>query len=160
MDVIIIDIPTIPGNSALNAPFQGKILLNSYSHSVSLPMATDAANNERTMGKPNFSEMSFSKVTDKSTPMLYAACAKGQKLGKATVSIGRNENGNFMELLKYELENAMVSSITTSGGGNNPNDSFSLNFTGIKTYYTQQNADSTKAGVADFGWDLKANAAA
>ena len=35
-----------------------------------------------------------------------------------------------------------------------------LNFTGIKTYFTQQNADSTKKGTADFGWNLETNAAA
>ncbi len=160
MDVIVIDIPTIKGNSTLNAPFADKVLLHSFSHSVSLPMANDAANTERTMGKPQFSEMSFSKSTDQSTPLLYGACAKGAKLGLATIHIGRNENGTFMPLLKYELENAMVSNITTSGGGGQPTDSFSLNFTQIKTFFTQQNSDSTKKGTADFGWDLKTNAAA
>jgi type VI secretion system secreted protein Hcp len=159
MDVIIIDITGIKGNSTFK-DFKDKVILNSFSHGVALPMSGDPANTERTMGRPQFSEMSFSKMTDQSTPLLYAACAKGAKLGTATVSIGRTESGAFMELLKYELENAMVSGISTSGGGGSPSDSFSLNFTQIKTYFTQQNSDSTKKGTADFGWDLKANTAA
>jgi type VI secretion system secreted protein Hcp len=159
MDVIIIDIPTIKGNSTYKG-YTDKIILNSFSHGVALPMSGDPANTERTMGRPQFSEMTFSKMTDQSTPQLYAACAKGAKLGLATVNIGRNEGGDFMSLLKYELENAMVSGISTSGGGGSPQDSFSLNFTGIKTYFTQQASDSTKKGTADFGWDLKQNAAA
>jgi type VI secretion system secreted protein Hcp len=159
MDVIIIDITGIKGNSTFKG-YTDKVILNSFSHGVALPMSGDPSNTERTMGRPQFSEMSFSKMTDQSTPLLYGACAKGAKLGTATIYIGRNENGDFMQLLRYELENAMVSGISTSGGGGSPSDSFSLNFTQIKTFFTQQNSDSTKKGTADFGWDLKANTAA
>ena len=159
MDVIIIDITGIKGNSTFKG-YTDKVILNSFSHGVALPMSGDPANTERTMGRPQFSEMSFSKMTDQSTPLLYAACAQGKKLGTATINIGRNEAGEFMSLLKYELSNAMVSNINTSGGGGSPSDSFSLNFTQIKTFFTQQGADSVKKGTADFGWNLETNAAA
>jgi len=159
MDVIIIDITGIKGNCTFKG-YTDKVILNSFSHGVALPMSGDPSNTERTMGRPQFSEMNFSKMTDQSTPLLYAACAQGKKLGTATIHIGRNEGGEFMSLLKYELTNAMVSNINTSGGGGSPSDSFSLNFTGLKTYFTQQNSDSTKKGTADFGWDLTLNAAA
>jgi type VI secretion system secreted protein Hcp len=104
--------------------------------------------------------MSFSKMTDQSTPSLYTACAAGSKLGDAIIHIGRNEGGKFMSLMKYTLANAMVSNIGTSGGGGVPNDQFSLNFTKIQSEFTQQNADSTKKGTATFGWDLATNKAA
>jgi len=159
MDVIILDITGIKGNSTFKG-YADKVILQSFSHGVALPMGMDMANTERTMGRPQFSEMTFSKATDQSTPLMYAACAQGKKLGLATVHIGRNEDGKFMSLLKYELTNAMISNINTSGGGGTPSDSFSLNFTGIKTFFTQQKNDSTQAGVADFGWDLSLNAAA
>lgn len=159
MDVIILDITGIKGNCTFKG-YTDKVILQSFSHGVSLPMGMDAANTERTMGRPQFSEMSFSKSTDQSTPLMYAACAAGKKLDKATIHIGRNEGGEFMSLLKYELTNAMISNINTSGGGGTPSDSFSINYTAIKTFFTQQKNDSTKAGVADFGWDLSLNAAA
>ena len=103
--------------------------------------------------------MNFSKMTDQSTPSLYNACAKGDKLGEAVIHVGRNEAGVFMSLMKYTLANAMISNINTSGGGSLPSDSFSINFTKIMSEFTQQNADSSKKGTASFGWDLATNVA-
>lgn len=160
MDTIILDIASIKGNCTL-AGYADKIILESFNHGVSLPMNGDMGNTERTMGRPHFQEMTCAKMTDSSTPLLYAACAKGDKLGVATIHIGRNESGEFMSLLKYELADAMVSNVSTGGGGGGtPVDSFALSFSGIKTFFTKQNKDSTKAGVADFGWDLSTNKAA
>jgi type VI secretion system secreted protein Hcp len=157
--LIILDIKDVKGNCTIDG-YADKIILNSFSHSLSLPMSMDAANTERTGGRPVFSEMAFSKMTDQSTPALYTACAEGKKLGDATLHVGRNEGGKFMSLMKYTLSNAMVSNINTSGGGGMPADSFTVNFTKIKSEFTQQNADSTKKGTASFGWDLETNKAA
>lgn len=159
MDVIILEIKDVKGNCTIDG-HADQIILNSFSHGVSLPMSMDPGNTERTAGRPLFSEMSFSKMTDQATPALYAACAEGKKLGDATLHIGRNEGGKFMSLMKYTLTNSMVSNINTSGGGGMPADSFSLNYTKIKSEFTQQNPDSTKKGTASFGWDLETNKAA
>jgi type VI secretion system secreted protein Hcp len=158
MDVIILDIPGINGNCTITS-YTNKIVLNSFSHGVALPMSMDPGNSERTAGRPQFSEMTFSKMTDQSTPALFAACSGGTKLGDAKLHIGRNEGGNFMPLMTYTLTNAMISGISTSGGGGIPSDSFAINYTKIKSEFTQQNPDSTKKGVAPFGWDLEANKA-
>lgn len=157
MDTILLQIKDIKGNAMIDG-YADQIVIHSFSHSVSLPMGMDATNTERTLGRPSFREFTFSKSTDQSTPGLYAACTAGTKLGDATLSIGRNENGKFMLQMKYVMTNAMVSSIGTSGGGQ-MSDSFSLNFTQITSAYTQQNIDSTKKGNASFGWDLSKNVA-
>jgi type VI secretion system secreted protein Hcp len=155
MDTIILQLGTIKGNSTIKG-YVDMILLLSFSHSASLPMGMDTSNTERTLGRPNFSEFSVNKSTDQSTPALYAACAGGTKLGNATIYIGRNEGGVFMPQMKYVLTNAMVSNISTGGGGEMM-DSFSLHYTAITAEYTQQNIDSTKKGTASFGWNLSAN---
>jgi type VI secretion system secreted protein Hcp len=157
MDTILLSIKDIKGNAMIDG-YSDQIVIHSFSHSVSLPMGMDATNTERTLGRPNFQEFSFSKSTDQATPGLFAACAQGTKLGDATLSIGRNENGKFMLHMKYVLTNSMVSSIGTSGGGE-MGDTFSLNFTQMTSEYTQQNIDSTKKGNASFGWDLSKNVA-
>jgi type VI secretion system secreted protein Hcp len=158
MDTIILNLgTTIKGNSTITG-YADMIILQSFSHSLSLPMGMDAANTERTLGRPNFSEFSVNKATDQSTPALYAACAAGTKLGNATIYIGRNEGGVFMAQMTYVLTNAMVSNISTGGGGD-LFDSVTLHFTAITSTYTQQNIDSTKKGSASFGWDLSVNAA-
>ena len=158
MDVIILELPGVKGNCQIDK-YAGQIIVLSFNHSVSLPMQMDIANTERTAGRPVFSEMTFSKMSDMSTPTLYDACSQGKKLGMAKIHIGRNENGVFMSVLEYELDSAMVSNISTSGGGGIPMDSFSLNYTKIRQTFTQQKSDSTKQGNAGFGWDLETNKA-
>lgn len=156
MDTIILQIADIKGNCDITG-FEAQIIVQSFSHSASIPMQMDRASIERTSGRPSFSEMNFSKESDVSTPSLYAACVAGTKLGDAKIHIGRTEGKVFMSLFEYVLSNAMVSSVSTNGGGGQPNDSFSLNYTKITQIYTQQKEDSNKKGNAGFGWDLVKN---
>jgi type VI secretion system secreted protein Hcp len=158
MDTILLQFKDIKGNSLIDG-FADGIQILSFSHSVAMPMTSDSANTERTLGRPSFSEFSLNKSTDQSTPALYAACAAGTKLGDATISIGRNEGGKFMLHMKFVLSNAMVANIATSGGGSDMMDSLSLNFSAMTSQYTQQNPDSTKKGTAPFGWDRATNKA-
>lgn len=159
MDVIILEIKDIKGNCQIDK-YAGQIILTSFNHGVSLPLQHDTSNTERTAGRPVFSEMTFTKMSDMATPVLYAACVQGKKIGDAKIHIGRNENGVFMSVMEYVLTNAMVSNIRSSGGGGIPTDTFSLNFTKITLDFTQQKSDSTKKGTANFGWDLETNKAA
>jgi type VI secretion system secreted protein Hcp len=159
MDTLVLSIDSIKGNSTLTG-FEDKIIIESFSHSVAMMMNHDVSNTERTMGRPTFSEISVSKMTDVSTPPLYAACAAGTKLGDVTLSVGRNEGGKFMLLLKYKMTNAMIANISTSGGTGGAVDSLSLNFTKLTSEFTQQKPDSTSKGTSQFGWDLTTNASA
>lgn len=159
MDIIILEIASIKGNCVIDG-YLAQMIIQSYSHNASIPMQMDRANTERTSGRPNFSEMSFSKMSDVATPALYAACVAGTKLGTAKIHIGRTEGSKFMSLIEYVLSDAMVSNISTSGGGGQPSDSFSLNYTIITQVYSQQSQDSSKKGSAGFGWDLVKNIAA
>jgi len=158
MDTILLQLPNIQGNSTING-YAGQIILLSFSHGVNMPMGTDVGGTERTLGRPSFSELSVAKATDQSTPALYGACAGGTKLGNATITIGRNEGGNFMQLIQYVLTNAMISAVSTSGGGTDAMDSLTLHFSAITMAYTQQKTDSTQNGVASFGWDIGLNQA-
>jgi type VI secretion system secreted protein Hcp len=157
MDTILLELKDIKGNSQI-VDHTDKIIVNTFSFGISMPLTSDPANTERTLGRPSFSEVQISKVTDQSTPALYSACAAGTKLGDATLLIGRNEAGKFMLHMKYVLKNAMVGTISTGGGGG-MGDSVSLNFTQITAEYTQQDTTADKKGTAAFGWDLASNKA-
>lgn len=154
-DVLILDLgAVIKGNCQITG-YVDKVIVLSYSHGVTLPHQPDAANTERTAGRPAFTAMSFSKMSDLSTTEMYKACTQGTKIGTAKLHVGRVENGNYMAFLTYEFTNAMIASISTSGGGGVPSDSFTLNFTKIKVDYTKQKADSTNAGTATWNWNLE-----
>lgn len=156
--MIYLKIDSIKGNCT-DAGFVGQVMVESFSHSVSQALTTAQKNSDRTSGGPSFSEMTFSKVMDSSSPLIYAACAGAKPLKTIVVSITRNENDKPMSTVVYNLGEAMISSISTSGSADSmPHESFSINFTTITSQVTQQNTDSTKKGVAPFGWDLKKDA--
>jgi type VI secretion system secreted protein Hcp len=158
MDTIILKVNNLKGNSALTG-HADEIIVDTYSFGIHLPMNSDPSATERTIGRANFSEMQFTKSMDLSTPSLYRACAAGDKLGDATLTIGRTEAGKYMELITYVMSNAMISSISTAGGNNGrPQDGFTIHYTKITAVYTQQNPDSTPKGKASFGWDVSTDA--
>ena len=153
--MIYLKIDSIKGNCT-DAGYTDQIMVDSYQHGLSLSLTSHGKNSDRTSGGPNFSEMSFSKVMDSSTPLLYAACAGARPLKTAVVTVTRDENDKPMTTVVYNLGEAMISSISTSGStGSIPHESFSIHFTSITSQVTQQNTDSTKKGVSPFGWDLK-----
>jgi type VI secretion system secreted protein Hcp len=156
--MIYLKIDSIKGNCT-DEGYKEQIMVDSFSHSVGQALASASKNSDRTSGGPHFSEMSFSKVMDSSSPLLYAACAGAKPLKTIIVSVTRNENDKPMETVVYKLGESMVSSISTQGATDGmPHESFSINFTTITSQVTQQNTDSTKKGVAPFGWDLKKDA--
>lgn len=160
MDTIILDIPEIKGsNKQQTGRAAERIQIYSFSHGVSMVVTSDPGNTKRTSGKAHFQGMSMTKLTDQATPGLYAACAAGRSLGDVKLEIGRTEDGAFRSEMTYTLFDAVVESINTSGSGDQLVDAFSLNFTSITAFYTQQKGDALKEGTAAFGWDLAANVA-
>lgn len=154
-DVLILDLgSSITGNCQIHN-YTGKILVETYSHGVMLPLQNDISNTERTAGRPVFSEMSLRKMSDVSTTELYKTCTHGKYVELAKLHVGRVEDGNFMEIFRYEMTNAMISSISTSGGGGMPADSFTINFTKLSCEYTQQQSNSTKKGTSTWNWSLE-----
>jgi type VI secretion system secreted protein Hcp len=153
-NAIILEIKDIPGNCELKE-FNKKILVNSYSHSASIPITGDTANTERSAGRPQLSEFSFSKPSDISTTAMYKACTQGINLGEVKLHVGRIEAGKFEKLLEYTMEKAMISRISTSGSSGIPSDSFSINFTSITCVYSQQDATTKTAGSATWNWDME-----
>jgi type VI secretion system secreted protein Hcp len=160
MDTIILDIPEIKGsNKQQTGRAAERIQVYSFAHGVGMHVTNDPGNSKRTAGKAHFDSMSLSKMTDQATPGLYAACAAGRSLGDVKLEIGRTEDGAFRSEMTYTLRDAVVESIHTAGGGDQMTDSFSLNFTAITSFFTQQKGDAQKEGTAAFGWDIVENVA-
>ena len=158
--MIYLKIASIKGNCTEDG-YKEQIMCDSFSHGLSNPLTAAIGNTDRTSDGPHFTNMSFSKVMDSSSPGLWQACAGNRKLGEATISVTRIEADKQMNTIVYVLGDAMIEDISTSGSSGNdlPQESFTINFTTITSQFTQQNADSTKKGGSPFGWDLKENKA-
>ncbi len=158
-DVLILDLgDSVKGNCKI-AGKEGKIIVLSYSHSASLPLQMDPGNTERSAGRPVLSEMSFSKMSDLSTTELYKACTQAVDVAEAKLYVGRVDNGEYMDFMEYTMTHAMISSISTSGGGGLPSDSFTINFTAIQCDFTQQQTDTSPAGTGTWNWNMETMAA-
>ena len=160
MDAIILDIPDIKGQSTLKG-FEDKIEILSFSHGVAMQITASPSVTERTSGRPNHQDLTISKYVDLSTCPMLAACNAGTNLKTVTVTVGRNDAGTILPYLVITLDNTIVSSSSvSSGGGDRPMETVTLNYTKIKWDFTEQKADTGKKGNNGAVWDLALNTAA
>jgi type VI secretion system secreted protein Hcp len=110
-------------------------------------------------GKVSYQDIHFTTRVNKASPLLMLACASGQHIKKATLTV-RKQGGDQQEYYTLAMEELLVSSYQSGGseGGNAvPVDQFSLNFTKIKFTYKGQKPDGTLDSPAVAGWNLKEN---
>lgn len=160
MDVIILELPEVEGTTQITG-YEGKIELLGYSHSVSMNVTGDVSNTERTTGKPMHQDFAVSKYIDQATPTLNQACCEGKTYDTITVTVGRNDAGAIIPLITYTLTNAIISSISVSGGaGGKPVESLSLNYGAITWDFATQKEEGGPEGTVEGKWDVSANTAA
>jgi len=160
MDAILLDIPDIKGQSLLKG-YEDKIELLSFSHGVAMQVTGSPSASERTSGRPNHQDMTISKYVDLSSCPVIAACNASTNLKTVTLTVGRNDSGTLLPYMIYTMENAIVSSVShSSGGGDRPTETLTLNYTKISWAFTEQKSDLGKKGNNGAVWDLAANVAA
>lgn len=109
-------------------------------------------------GKVSMQDFHFTMKVNKATPFLQFACASGQHIKEALLTV-RKAGGKQEEYLKYTFSDLVVSSYQTGGSGGDivPTEQISLNFTKYTVFHATQDG---KGGVKDpvtKGWDLKKN---
>lgn len=107
-------------------------------------------------GKVNFQDFHFTQRMNKATPKLILACANGEHIKKA-VMIARKAGKEQHEYMKIVFSDLMVANYSTGGGGDEPIENCSLNFSKVEFEYKPQKADGTLDGPITAGWDLKKN---
>jgi type VI secretion system secreted protein Hcp len=110
-------------------------------------------------GKVAPHDFSFLKRHDKSSPVLYIACATGQHF-KNAVLVCRKAGGGQQEYLKITMEDVLVSSFTTSASGGDdvlPSDQVTLNYGKLEHSYKEQKADGSLGGEVKQKYDFLAN---
>jgi len=108
-------------------------------------------------GKVSFQDLHFTSKVSKASPMLMQALTTGQRIPSATLYVRKTGDNQQQEYYVVHLENVMVSSYQSSGGGTGgdvPVDEVTLNFTKIEFTYTPQNADGSLGTPLKASWDL------
>lgn len=127
---------------------------------VTQPRATAVSTaGGHTSGKAEVHEVSFDKLADIASPVLFQTCAMGKTLPKAKFEFFRADgNGARIKYFEIDLENVMLSSVLpTSGNGGIITETVHLASSKFKCTYTQQRIGGGAGGSTAGGWDSASN---
>lgn len=160
MDVIILDMGADVKGESNMTDYKDKMELLSFSHGVAMQITGDISNSERTSGKPNHQDLTVTKYLDAASPVLNQSCCEGKAFPKVDIIIGRNDSGKVIELVRYSMQNALISSVSVGGGGGDkPVETLTFNYNQITWNYTAQKPEVGSEGNVNGKWNLSTNKA-
>ncbi len=147
----------IDGESA-DAKHKNEIDIESFSWGASNSGSASAGGGAGA-GKVAMQDFSFTTQVSKASPRLFLACATGQHIKTALLTI-RRAGREQAEFLKVTMSDVLVSSYKQDGsseGDEVPTDQVSMNFSKIQVSYSPQRADGSLDSAVNAGWDLRTN---
>lgn len=150
--------PTLKGDS-VDTEYPGWIKLSSaqlgVGRGISLSGSTVSASN------PSVSEVVVTKLTDSSTPSLYTLTCGGtaavtQPINYVTIDF--RKSGTTEAFYRLTLQNVYFSGVSTSGGGDIPQESLSIFFTRVSWTYVSFDQYGKAQPPVTKGWDVIKNA--
>ena len=142
----------VPGES-IGKP--GEIDLLSFSWGETQP-GTAGQGSGSGAGRVQAQDFHFTKLIDKSSPMLFVSCATGQHIKSAVVT-ARKAGGKQEDYLIFKMSDVLISAYQTGGSAGSdlvPTEQFSLNFVKLEVAYKEQKADGSLGGEVKQGFDF------
>lgn len=139
---------------------RGWIEIHNVRWGVSQPRATAVSTaGGHTSGKADIHEVSFEKLADIASPVLFQTCAMGKTIPQAKFEFFRADgDGARVKYFEIVLENVMISNVTpTSSSGGIITENVHLASSKFKCTYTQQKISGGAGGSTAGGWDSAAN---
>lgn len=122
--------------------------------------ATTSTGGGHTAERVSMSDISFSKLSDLSSPILLQTCAAGKTIPRAKFEFFRADgNGDRVKYFDIEIDNVLIARVTPHMGGNEMilSEIINLKFSKVKWRYTQQRIGGGSGGNTAGGWDLATN---
>ena len=109
-------------------------------------------------GKASFHDFNFTHHIDKASPVLMKACATGEHIKDATITVRKAGKGQ-QEYLAITMTDVLVTSVSTSviAEGDSTMEGISLAFAKVDLEYKPQKPDGSLDVGVHFKYDLKAN---
>jgi type VI secretion system secreted protein Hcp len=153
---IFAKIGDIKGES-LDDKHKGEIEVLSWSWGVtqSGTMAHGGGGGE---GKANFNDFSFTHHIDKASPVLLKACATGEHIKEATVTVRKAGKGQ-QEFLIIKMNDIIITGVSPSGAGDGAAtaEHVALQFAKVDLEYKPQKQDGSLDAGVHFKYDIKGN---
>jgi|SRR6185295_2002769 len=110
-------------------------------------------------GKVQFQDFHFTSNTSKASPLLLKACATGEHIKDATITVRKAGKGQ-QEFIIIKMNDILVSSYQSGGTGQGetlPADQVSMAFAKVEYSYYPQKADGSLDAPITFTFDVKGN---
>jgi type VI secretion system secreted protein Hcp len=148
---LIVDGIPGPSTSKQNAI---DILAFSFGASNSSVIGAGSSGGETRAGRAHVSDLSITKVLDKTSPLMFDHCVSGDLIKKVELSYDK-PMGNQQEVyFKVLMTDVLVTSIQESGSSENPTESITFAFATVKVSYNPEK-DGKLAGFVEKGWDVQ-----
>jgi type VI secretion system secreted protein Hcp len=153
---IFAKIGDIKGES-LDDKHKGEIEVLSWSWGVqqSGTMAHGGGGGE---GKASFNDFNFTHHIDKASPVLLKACATGEHIKEATITVRKAGKGQ-QEFLVIKMNDIIITGVAPSGAGDGAAtaEHVALQFAKVDLEYKPQKADGSLDAGVHFKYDIKGN---
>ena len=128
--------------------------IQSMHWNVSRNMNTQAGSTaNREASEPQVSEITLTKITDKSSTKLFQQGCTGNKGMNAVIHLVTTGSPG-QTYVEYKLYNTLVSGYTVGSGGDRPAETLVLNFTKMDVKYTPYGQDNTAGSPTIASYDL------
>jgi len=109
-------------------------------------------------GKASFNDFNFTHHVDKASPVLLKACATGEHIKEATITVRKAGKGQ-QEFLILKMNDVLITSVNPSGSGDSAAtaESVALQCSKIDLEYKPQKADGSLDAGLHFKYDIKGN---
>jgi type VI secretion system secreted protein Hcp len=109
-------------------------------------------------GKASFNDFNFTHHVDKASPVLLKACATGEHIKEATITVRKAGKGQ-QEFLIIKMNDIIVTSVNPSGSGDSAAtaESIALQCSKVDLEYKPQKADGSLDAGLHFKYDIKGN---
>ena len=153
---IFAKIGTIKGESQ-DAKHKDEIEVLSWSWGVT-QSGTIGSGGGGGQGKASFHDFNFTHHVDKASPVLMKACATGEHIKEATITVRKAGKGQ-QEYLIIKLSDVIVTSVALGVAGDDASseESVAIRFAKVDLEYKPQKADGSLDAGLHFKYDIKGN---
>jgi type VI secretion system Hcp family effector len=142
-------------SEATQKGFEKQIKLDSFNMGASNPVDMSAGGG-RGAGRASLSTFNVTKMTDKSSPILFQACCLGKHFKDAVVSICK-AGGEQEAFLTYKFDTVFIADISWGGGGgeDTPTEALSLAYTKVVMTHKSQDREGKLGDPIVASYDIE-----